>query len=276
MKLHSVVFSPTGGSAKVVESVVAGIMDVVSCEKVTLDVTSEQILNGELCKDDLVVIATPVYGGKMPLVAKERIKGLCGNGALCILVTVYGNRAFEGALCDMADMARTMGLVTIAAGAFVGEHTYSTAIRPIAVGRPDKADLEEAKIFGRAVGESVVSGCCQEVDVSVLKDEPIPESSLANFRNFVKEYQKQQTETPIQYLPEVDTDLCCRCGKCVEECPTSAIAPDCISVDAGKCIKCCACVKSCPMTARSFYTPFAKVLSENFSFRKQPVWMVGK
>ncbi|MBJ2189716.1 MAG: 4Fe-4S binding protein [Muribaculaceae bacterium] len=41
-----------------------------------------------------------------------------------------------------------------------------------------------------------------------------------------------------------------------------------------KCIKCCACVKSCPEGARSLSSPFAPVLSANFSLRKSPIMKV--
>ena len=87
-------------------------------------------------------------------------------------------------------------------------------------------------------------------------------------------YQRAQKENPVKLLPEVDTELCNVCGTCVDVCPTGAIADDCLSLDASKCIKCCACVKSCPAEARSLRSPFAPVLSANFSERKEPVWMV--
>ena len=43
-----------------------------------------------------------------------------------------------------------------------------------------------------------------------------------------------------------------------------------IETDIHQCIKCCACVKCCPNEARKFSTPFAAILHEKFSARRQP------
>ena len=113
------------------------------------------------------------------------------------------------------------------------------------------------------------------MDVAVLHDEPLPEESLANFRAFVKVYSEGQKVNPVRLVPLIDPMLCSGCGKCVSVCPADAVSDDCRSSDPAKCIKCCACVKGCPSGARSLSSPFAPVLSANFSRRKSPQWTVG-
>lgn len=275
MKIYGVVFSPTGGSYKVLSSLIDGIRTSAVCEAEIIDVTRRDEVPVNFGADDMVVLCAPVYGGRMPRIAKARMDEMAGHNTPCVLIAVYGNRAFEDALCDMADFATMHGFVTVGAAAFVGEHSYSTSVTPIAVGRPDAIDIKEAFDLGLKLGTKYGCGRLKSVDVASLHDEPSPEQSLANFHDFVMRYQEQQKNSPKQYLPEVDLSKCSECGECVAVCPVHAISDDCHVVDATICIKCCACVKFCPSGARSLSSPFAPVLSANFSARKKAVWIFG-
>lgn len=270
MTLRSVTFSPTGTTEKIVRAIVSGITDLTGCGYVICDTTHCPAEAFAAESGDLTIIAAPVYGGKMAPIAKSRMAAVRGNGSPCVLVAVYGNRAFENALNDMADFATSLGFVPIAAGAFIGEHSYSTPKTPIAVGRPDVNDIKTAMAFGRDIWLKFSAGTLERVDTGQLHDQPSSEKSLLNFRNFVAGYQKQQATAPRKFLPEVNSSLCTRCGQCVNTCPTGAIGDDCQSIDSAKCIKCCACVKSCPTQARTLHSPFAPVLSQNFNTPKSP------
>lgn len=273
MKLHTLVFSPTGTSAKIARAVVDGILKAEACETSLLDGTKRAV-SSTFEPEDLVVMAAPVYGGKMAPIAKERFRQVSAQATPCVLLAVYGNRAFENALNDMAGFAESLGLMPIAAGAFIGEHSYSTPQTPIAAKRPDAADLKAAEEFGQAIAQKLKNGKPLPIDTASLHDEPSPETSLQNFRTFVMNYQQEQKVHPKQYLPEVDARLCTGCGTCAESCPTAAISQDGRQTEAAPCIKCCACVKVCPVGARSLFTPFAAVLSKNFNTRKSPVRLV--
>ncbi len=271
MTLRTVTFSPTGTTAKIVSAIVSGIMDTIKCESIICDTTCRPAETFVAGPDDITVIAAPVYGGKMAPIAKTRLTAIKGLDSPCVLVAVYGNRAFENALNDMADFATSLGFMPVAAGAFIGEHSYSSPATPIAVGRPDADDIETAREFGRNIGRHLFAGTLARIDTTLLHDRPSPEESLLNFRNFVAGYQKQQAVTPRKFLPEVNTALCSQCGQCIDICPVGAIGDDCLSVDGSKCIKCCACVKRCPANARSLHSPFAPILSQNFDTPKAPV-----
>lgn len=99
--------------------------------------------------DSLTVIAAPVYGGRVAPTALQRIKRLKGNNSPAIVVVVYGNRDYEDALLELRDTAVSLGFTPLAAGAFIGEHSYSTAEMPVAAGRPDDKDLQIASQFGK-------------------------------------------------------------------------------------------------------------------------------
>lgn len=47
----------------------------------------------------------PVYAGRVPALAVERLKSIKTSGVKCVIVAVYGNRAYEDALVEMQDVA---------------------------------------------------------------------------------------------------------------------------------------------------------------------------
>jgi ferredoxin len=274
MIITTFAFSPTGTSAKILKGVITGISAHSTVKPDFHDVTMSGVAPESFSADDLVIVAAPVYGGKIAPLLKQRLKGWQGNGAKCIVIAVYGNRAFENALTDVSEFMSGQGFTVCGGGAFIGEHSYSTSEYPIAQGRPDTIDMEAAERFGREVASKISGGMLAPVNLATLTDEPSPAESLKNFREFVIGYQKQQAESPRTYLPEVDLQLCDGCGVCYSVCPTEAITEESHSADPTKCIKCCACVKVCPQDARSLQSPFAPVLSANFNHRKSPRWIV--
>ena len=83
--------------------------------------------------EDLLVLAYPVYGGRMPALLEETMTHLAGESTPAVVLAVYGNRAYEDALLEGVERLQKQGFVPIAAGAFVAEHTYTSAL---AGGRP--------------------------------------------------------------------------------------------------------------------------------------------
>ena len=256
MKSVSIYFSPTGGGEKIAKAIQHGMYE-------NLD---EGIVP--------YIFVVPVYGGHMPAIAKERFSEVQAiDNRPAVLVVVYGNRAFEHALKDLETFVCDRGFNPIAAGAFVCEHSYSTAETPIAAGRPDTADLKVAEEFGHRIREKLLAGDLTPIQAGDLQDVPSPENSVRKFVTFVQAFRAQQAVAPQKTVPVLDKDLCTGCNTCVNVCPAGAILND-LSIDASRCINCCACVKSCPVQARSFQTPFAKPLSECFIQRKSPQWML--
>ena len=79
--------------------------------------------------------------GRIPEIVYPRLAQLDGQGVPTVAVVLYGNRAYEDALLELADLLRQRGCQLVAAGAFIGEHSYSTAEHPTAANRPDESDL---------------------------------------------------------------------------------------------------------------------------------------
>ncbi len=262
-----ILFSPTGTSRKVSMAVVDGMGEVAR----TIDATYTTPVELSFTSSDLVVIAVPVYGGKVAPLALSRLEALRGSNTPAVLIVVYGNRAYGESLTQLDAFVRDRGFVPVAVAAFVGEHSYSTSATPIAVGRPDMSDLAEARAWGKAIRSKL--GYIASVSAIDLKRMEAPRTSLLSLIRFAffiwRQRRKKQVVKPV---PVTDSEKCKKCGKCARICPNAAIPADnLLHTMPDRCIKCCACVKCCPTHARTFTTPYAPVLSSLFAKRKPNV-----
>lgn len=84
MNYTTMIFSPTGGTEKAVESLTSKWGQKIH----TVDLTNAAIDFSQFAfqAEDLVVIAVPSYGGRVPHLAAERIQKVRGNGANAVLV----------------------------------------------------------------------------------------------------------------------------------------------------------------------------------------------
>ena len=66
------------------------------------------------------------FEGEDMLQAKPaRLREIRGEGTPAVVLAVYGNRSFGTAVAELASFVAGRGFVPVAAGAFVGEHSYS-------------------------------------------------------------------------------------------------------------------------------------------------------
>ena len=266
-------FSPTGTSKRIAEAVARGLAGDRAFN--SLDATHAAVAPPALGPDTPVVLAAPVYGGRIAPVALERLEALRGNSTPAIVVAVYGNRAFDGAVAQLARFAAERGFVPVAAAAFVGEHSYSSETTPIAAGRPDAEDLAAAEAFGAAVQRKIAAGRVAAVDASRLRTPRTPLWPMLRFAAFVVRLRRRQKRNPAVLVPAGDAERCTRCGRCAALCPVEAIPNgEFLHTDPARCIRCNACVKGCPFGARTYPTPFAAALARNFARRKPPVTLL--
>lgn len=261
-----VTFSPTRTSWRIGEAIARG----TSYENVrVLDLTYEtEETPIEVSAETLLVVAVPVYGGKVAPPALKRMSGLKLSGTPVVLVALYGNRAYEQALVELEGFITGKGGQIVAAGAFVGEHSYSVKAHPVAAGRPDVRDLEVAEAFGRNIRLKLDKEPVETVNTADLPDKAMSTEEMLRFRGDVQAALKGGAVVP--QTPSVDEALCNHCGTCVSQCPTQAIVEgeETMTI-ADRCIRCCACVKVCPQQARTFDTPFSALLSKHFGEQKE-------
>jgi ferredoxin len=252
-------FSPTRATRRVLEGIAEGGR-FGSVEHIDLTPAEAKIRELPEMNDELAIIGSPVYAGRLPNDMISRFRRLKGNDTPAVIVVVYGNRAYEDALLELRDLAGESGFKPVAAGAFIGEHSYSTGAAPVAVGRPDVEDLIKAKEFGTMIHEKIRTiGALDELSqLKVPGNFPYKEgSALANIS------------------PVTQETICAKCEKCASVCPTAAIAvADTVVTDRSLCIRCCACVKSCSTGARVMEDPrirqLVEWLSQNCRERKEP------
>jgi ferredoxin len=252
-------FSPTGTTRKIIDGIAQGVR-IDSVEHV--DLTSPDPKNRKIYEmhEEIAIIGSPVYGGRLPADMISRLRRFRGNDTPAVIVVVYGNRAYEDALLELRDLVSELGFHPIAAGAFIGEHSYSNNATPIAVGRPDAEDLRKAKVFGNKIHEKVKKITSLD-EISLLR---VPGNSP------YKELQMLSNIAPVTQQTE-----CALCGECMEVCPTAAITVgETVVTDPSLCIRCCACVKACPTGARAMIDQRMRQIAEKLSItcheRKEP------
>ncbi|MFW6056865.1 MAG: flavodoxin family protein, partial [Chloroflexota bacterium] len=92
-KVWAVFFSATGTTRKVVTRMADGIAGELAVECETIDFTLPAARKDALrfSADDLVILGTPVYAGRVPNVLLKYLGSVQGNGAAAIPVVLFGN-----------------------------------------------------------------------------------------------------------------------------------------------------------------------------------------
>lgn len=229
MKVTKVIFSPTGGTRKVLDSIIKGLN--ISSD----DITEIGLMNKKMeyttidvDPDSLVIIGMPSYSGRAPKTAMKRLSKLNGNGAKCVLVVSYGNREYEDTLIEMYDGAIQCGFVPIAAAAGIAEHSID---RTMAKDRPDINDEEVLISFGQKILMNLESAECDMKLENVPGNRPYKDLSSGS------------------NCPRPD-EKCVKCGKCREYCPVGAIG-EFLKGNPKKCISCMGCIHVCHKNARA-------------------------
>lgn len=227
MTIHNICFSPTGGTRRVCDILCSALgTDFKTTDLCAPKWSAPKNLIG---KDDLVVIGMPVFAGRVPKMAVERLSQMESNGAKCVIVTVFGNRAIDDALLEMQDVAGALGYNTVAAIAAVAEHSIA---REYGTGRPDAADAADLTRFASLIKEKLESTEASSAPLNLPGNRPYRPENMGPF-------------------PEAG-DGCTACGTCAEMCPAGAIdIANPKGVDKTKCISCMRCVSVCPAGARS-------------------------
>lgn len=269
-EIHLITFSPTHTSRQIGEAIARGVESVpVKIWDITLpDATTPDTMP----TNALVIITLPVYGGHIAPIAVERLKDLKGNGTPAAVAVVYGNRAYEKALTELDAWISGAGFKVVAGGTFIGEHSYSSEQHPIAAGRPNEEDLAYAEEFGRKIRTKIEVAADIDHLYSVNTARILrPRQPFLPLLKFLRRVIKlRKSGTPLPRTPLVDEQLCTHCGLCVRNCPTEAIVKgDECNTLVERCIQCCACVKGCPAKARTYDTPFAVLLADNFKRQKE-------
>lgn len=243
-KVWAMYFSPTGGTKKVTERTASALAKSLDLPLAVLDFTLPQTRKTvqAFSAEDIVVFGTPVIAGRVPNVLlpylREQVQG---NGALAVPLVSFGNRNYDDALIELRNILEQDGFHTIAAAAFVSEHSFS---RTLAAGRPDAADLALAEQFAERIAAKRAAWTS-----------PVPVKGNDPIRPYFQPQDRFGKHIDIRKVKPQVSDACINCGHCADVCPMGSISHENVREYIGICIKCCACEKKCPVGARYFDDP---------------------
>ena len=240
-------FSPTGSSERIANRLAASLSTRVE----EFDLSAQTLARHSVSGKSLAIVAVPVYRGRVPARAVEAIRLISGNGAYCVSLVVYGNRAYEDALIELNDLLTERGFRVFSSAAFIAQHSI---IEEIAAGRPDAQDFAVLNDFAASIHDALFSerfNCPPEVPGN-----------------------RPYIESPSQPLTPLATEACDACGACARGCPVSAIPKDDPKqTDSQKCILCMRCIRQCPSKARILPPPYREAVAtrlQAFRNRREP------
>jgi len=267
-RVWAVFFSATGTTKRVVIRIADALAKNlgVGCEKFDFTLPSPRNEGLAFMPKDLVVIGTPVYACRVPNVLLKYLNTVKGTDTAAVPVVVYGNRDYDDALIELRDILEKNKFRTIAAAAFVGEHSFSNILGK---GRPDESDIDIASIFAARVAEKIgtISSVCTLAPISV-KGIPFP------YRGYYQPRDRNGNPIDIRKVKPLTNSDCNDCKTCALICPMGSIDYEDTKEITGICIKCGACIKRCPTHAKHFedegYLYHVHELEESFMRRAEP------
>ena len=236
MKLVQITLSPTGGTQKVADIITDEWKENIT--RVDLSDAEADYSKITIDSEDIALIAVPSYGGRVPELAAKRLAMVHGNQAQCIIVCVYGNRAYEDTLVELQDIVENCGFRTVAGISAVAEHSI---MHQYAAGRPDKKDAEELREFAKTIYGRLMDTKTPEAVLKIPGNRPYKKAGGAGM------------------VPKA-TKECVNCGLCAKNCPAQAISRENMkTADSTKCISCMRCVVRCPKSARKVNSTMVSV-----------------
>lgn len=230
----AIYFSPTGGVKKVLD-----IVDKMIHFDQWIDLSPSdfdgQLVN--ISEEDECWVALPVFGGRALPLGIERLRRIMGKNSRCIVIAVYGNRAFEDALLEMKEVCEMIGFKVAAGIAAIAKHSI---LNHVATHRPDEEDAKILTQYVKLIGEKSTG-------------EGMQCSGNHPYKDF-----------KIILVPQILHERCIRCGKCRTACPNQAIGEN-FMIDESKCISCMRCVAICPVKAREVEPQRLKMMSEKLA-----------
>lgn len=265
-KVCAMYFSATGTTRKIVSGIAREISES-NHERIpyqTLDFTLPEVRQEAVsfAPEDVVILGVPVIAGRVPNILLKYLNSITGNGALAIPVVVYGNRNYDDALIELQDILESNGFSVIAAGAFIGEHSFS---KTLAQNRPDEKDMAIVSRFAKEI-ISKITNPDQRQMIVVKGNKP--------YRKYYMPQDKDGNPVDLRKVTPKTNGNCIDCKLCVDLCPMGSINYNNVSQFNGICIKCGACIKKCPTGAKYYddanYLRHKQELEIDFVHRREP------
>lgn len=225
MSIVEIFFSPSGTSKKVADQIASSFEnEKENCNLLVFKYEKE------LKKNDLAIVVMPVFSGRIPKTARERLSKIKGNDTPAIAVVNYGNAHVKDSLLELVELLDENDFNVIAAASTVSHHSI---FDEVALGRPDSSDIEKINEFSQK--------CVEKLESKESLTSEIPGN---------KPYVDYKQ---LPFVVDCDESICAFCYDCYSICPEKAIPDDDpVTTDLEKCSRCTACIHICPEDARMF------------------------
>ena len=267
--IHAVYFSPTGNTKTVTERAADKLAAILGLSVQNLDLTLPEARGRiyEFGEEDLVVVGTPTYAGRVPnkfLPDLQRV--LRGQQTPAVGIVTFGNRSYDNSLAELLEVLETDGFRLVAGAAMVCSHVFSDLIAP---DRPDGDDLCKLDIWAEQAARKLSGGAGEAPALSGGFLRGLPEARHPVGPYYTPLGVDGQPAKFLKAKPVTDLTRCDRCGICANVCPMGSIPAEDPAETAGICIKCQACVRLCPQKARHIEDPaflsHVKMLEQNYT-----------
>ena len=88
---------------------------------ITSDVLKDDVSLGS--DGDLLIVGVPSYAGRVPEMAVRSLRRFLGNNTPAIIVSAYGNRAYDDTLIELKDLMESHGFKLLSAAAVIAQHS---------------------------------------------------------------------------------------------------------------------------------------------------------
>ena len=240
-KLSKIYFSPSGTTEKIVNEVAKNFtMNRENYDLLSFD--DEKEFNNEL-----VIIGIPVFNGRIPKIACERLSKMKGNDTKAIVILNYGNMEYGDALLELTELLKENNFKIVGVATTISQNSL---FKELAYKRPDEQDLEEINEFSQKIVEKLENDDENEIFVNGYK--PYQEYSTPNFS------------------VNCDENLCTECLDCAYTCPEEAIMEDIpLMTNINNCTRCSTCINVCSEGARSFTGPMYEIEKQNNKYHME-------
>ncbi len=212
MSFTLLTFSPTGQS----KACALAVAKATKQKFLEIDVTHFiQRAKPLALADTTLIVAYPVYGGRVPHLFAEYLKEMvtCTN-CKALVIASFGNRAFEDALVEMEDLLLGKGVPLIGAASIGCQHSYTDKVGS------KRPDIEDFQILDRLA--------------VYLNGETKTVHPPGN-----RPYKRDMPLADPPYMPQPKDMTHPIDSHCYRVCPTGCLA----KADASLCIHCCACIQ---------------------------------
>ncbi|MFX0069803.1 MAG: EFR1 family ferrodoxin [Candidatus Hermodarchaeota archaeon] len=235
MNIGLIYFSPTGNTAKIVDTVKKKLVRLNN-EVNEFDITNypERQKLIELNKFDAFLFGFPIYYWRAPRTIREWLTTLDGGGRKCSVFFTYGGIHVGIARQDIKEILEKQNFILVSIAKFVASHSFNISGWKANLNRPNETDLMVAEEFAAKTYEIFTKNKHESI---VLK----PPKRAAEEVDRIETTSKRSIPTPMREI-----ENCSMCRTCEQICPTNSMNADRGKPNRKTCIRCFRCVINCP------------------------------